>query len=86
MPNDALSRRFFAAIALATFQTSGIVQLAASRLLTVDEDPRTKGEAAGKRGDRAPARISAELILSRNPFDPETDPLNAQIPIDFRIR
>lgn len=86
MPLDALAKRFFPAIVLALialaayFQASGVMQLVTSSLLE-DGKPKAASTKVAKRTEpavepRGPR--SAEPILSRNPFDSTTGPLNKQ--------
>src|SRR5262245_26479828 len=85
MTFDALLKRFFPAIVLmliaiaAYFQASGITELVAGAFLGAPEaKPATKAAAHGATGGAADTRgpKSAEPILSRNPFDSVTGPLN----------
>lgn len=85
MPVDALAKRFFPAIVLAMialaayFQASGVMQLVAGAYL---EDAKAPSDAASKTAKRPVAAAepqgprTAEPILSRNPFDSTTGPLN----------
>ena len=88
MAFDALLKRYFPAVVLALvaliayFQASGATQLFGAAL-AVDEDALATGAPSGASvaGLNASARSrskSAEPILSRNPFDSVTGPLNAK--------
>jgi general secretion pathway protein C len=89
MAFDAYIKRFFPGILLflialaAYFQASGVVQLVASAVFD-PESETALGEWRPGTASAAPASQasrSAEPILSRNPFDSVTGPLNAE-PID----
>lgn len=86
MAIDALAKRYFPGILLglialaAYFQGSGLVQLLTTGVFDTGGGAADQWSAAG-----TPAvvpvragRKSAEPILSRNPFDSETGPLNAE--------
>lgn len=94
MPLDALVKRFFPGIVLALialaayFQGSGIVELAVSSVLGVDAEglatlPPPSNDAA--KASMSSGSKSAEPILSRNPFDSVTGPLNKEAlgPLDL---
>jgi general secretion pathway protein C len=86
MPLDALAKRFFPAVVMlliaiaAYFQASGVMQLVASSYLDGAPAPAPISHAAARStlaiSQDAPAPKSAEPILSRNPFDSVTGPLN----------
>ncbi len=89
MALDALAKRFFPALVMlliamaAYFQASGIMQLVASSYL--DSGPAATPPPHAARGAALAATASdnagpktAEPILSRNPFDSVTGPLNKQ--------
>lgn len=89
MPVDVFIKRFFpltvlGLIALAAyFQASGLVQLAVAGMMTGEEEATVDGAwaQAARTGaaPSGPAKKSAEPILSRNPFDSVTGPLNAKL-------
>ena len=86
MPLDALAKRFFPAVVMlliaiaAYFQASGVMQLVASSYLDGAPAPTPVSHAAARStlaiSQDTPAPKSAEPILSRNPFDSVTGPLN----------
>jgi general secretion pathway protein C len=82
---DALAKRFFPAVVMlliaiaAYFQASGVMQLVASSYLDGAPSPPPLARSARSTlaiSPDAPAPKSAEPILSRNPFDSVTGPLN----------
>ena len=84
MTFDALLKRFFPAIVLlliaiaAYFQAAGITELIAGAFLDeppAKSTPRAATRPAGVQSDSRGSR-TAEPILSRNPFDSVTGPLN----------
>jgi general secretion pathway protein C len=85
MPLDALAKRFFPAVVMlliaiaAYFQASGVMQLVASSYLDGVPAPAPVARSARATlaiSSDAPTPKSAEPILSRNPFDSVTGPLN----------
>ena len=85
MPLDALAKRFFPAVVMlliaiaAYFQASGVMQLVASSYLDSGPPPAPVARAARSTpaiSTESTAPKSAEPILSRNPFDSVTGPLN----------
>lgn len=89
MALDALAKRFFPAVVMlliamaAYFQASGIMQLVASSYLdsgpAAMPPPRAaQGAALAATGSDNAGPKTAEPILSRNPFDSVTGPLNKQ--------
>ena len=86
MPLDALAKRFFPAVVMlliamaAYFQASGVMQLVASSYLDGAPAPAPVARATARStlaiSPDAPIPKSAEPILSRNPFDSVTGPLN----------
>jgi len=90
MTFDAFLKRFFPAVVLllialaAYFQASGITELVAGAFLDSGTDSAAKpGKAAVHAAATAAADTrgpkTAEPILSRNPFDAQTGPLNRQV-------
>lgn len=85
MAIDALVKRFFPAVVMllialaAYFQARGLVQLATTAIVANDEPSANQWRdfmpASGANTEAAPR--TAEPILSRNPFDSVTGPLNA---------
>lgn len=89
MALDALAKRFFPALVMlliamaAYFQASGIMQLVASSYLdsgpaATPTPPNARGAALASIGGESTGPKTAEPILSRNPFDSVTGPLNKQ--------
>src|SRR3954454_1844730 len=85
MPLDQLAKRFFPAVVMlliaiaAYFQASGVMQLVASSYLDSAPAPAPLARSARTTlaiPPDAAAPKSAEPILSRNPFDSVTGPLN----------